>query len=670
MKNSSFEVGVCLQMDGKRYRVTEKRKGSYLLEHLKDDRLTVKSGRDLESAYTKGTLQFDDLLGVPSEKSTALPGELRSIADVSNRARHEATIKLSFLQVICPQGHVLCQRADLRDKLVEVNNGLPADLRLARPPSISSFCQWRNTWIASGYSTRSLCPRFDMRGRRSTPVPQQLLEIIEPVVQETYLSLKRVTLNETVDQVNGSIKLYNRNQPTADQLPLATRLMVRKVITNLDRALVLERRYGKRIAAEKCRMNGKNKRVERLLERVEVDHTPLDVIALTGEGGVAGRPWLTTIIDVGSRMVLGLHISFRAPSTSSVLRALRIAILPKSQLLKDLGIRTDYEAYGVPVGMFLDNGAEFHSNDLEHAAQDLDISLYYCPRKEPRFKGVVERWLKTINYNFIQLLPGATFARYQQRGELDSLKDAVIPLEDLNRMIWKWVAEVYSRTKHSGLLTCPREMWTKLQAKGLPVIPRNAKLVDFYTSPIAQRKLSSKGIEINCQFYKSDELERIRTVHGDIELTVRPDMDNLGSIVVLDPETRRYFKAFSTDPELAEGVSLEEDETIRRVAAAQYEALDHRSAYLIAKAEIRQEVKAMMTARDLQKKGPECHRKQPRRTRPSRGELHAITLETQRQEEAEPQPAGELALRPLQERSRRIDFSKIKAHPIGQGKLF
>lgn len=669
MSNSSFEVGCSFRLDGRPYRVRDASKRNCVLEDLKDGELESKSRADLGRAYANGTLVFEDLLRPLADTEYSMPKEFQSIADVSDRARRDARVKSHFLHEICPQGHVLYKRTELRDKLLKLNNELPDGLRLARPPSVSCFYSWRQKWIQSGYCVRSLCSRFDLRGRHPVPTPAALLEFIEPTIQEVFLTLNRVTVSETLDQVNGRIEQHNRNQPLADQLPRVTRRMLTREISRAERALILERRYGKPAAENKTRVYGKNKKVRRLLERVEIDHTPLDVLALTSKGGLAARPYLTTIIDVASRMILGLYISFRTPNTGSVLRALRNAILPKDQLLKELRIKTDYEVYGVPMGIFLDNGSEFHGDDLAHVALDLDISLYYCPRRSPRFKGVVERWLKEINYNFMHLLPGTTFDRYFKRGELDSIKDAVIPLEDLNRFVWKWVVEVYSRKEHRGLLTCPREKWSELMVNGSPALPRNASVVEFYTSPVAQRKLSSKGIEINCQFYKSDDLERVRSIHGDIELTVRPDLDNLGSIAVLDPDSKRYFKGYSTDPEYAEGLSLEEDEAIRKLAAEKYSSLPHRGALLLAKVEIWQEVQALKSACTKPAKPSRSSGKHPGKSRPTRGQLHAMAQEASRQQSAATNAPEDSAVMPAPSPRRKVDFSKLQSHPNGQQPL-
>lgn len=54
-----------------------------------------------------------------------------------------------------------------------------------------------------------------------------------------------------------------------------------------------------------------------------VDHTLLDIHMPDGR-----RPWLTTVIDDHSKMVVGWHIHFGKPGTSAVEAALQSAIKP------------------------------------------------------------------------------------------------------------------------------------------------------------------------------------------------------------------------------------------------------------------------------------------------------------------------------------------------------
>ena len=61
-----------------------------------------------------------------------------------------------------------------------------------------------------------------------------------------------------------------------------------------------------------------------------------------------GRPWLTTMINVCTKMITGFYLSFHPPGYLSVMRCLLHAVCPKSYLKTDYPqIRHDWPAYGV-----------------------------------------------------------------------------------------------------------------------------------------------------------------------------------------------------------------------------------------------------------------------------------------------------------------------------------
>jgi putative transposase len=68
----------------------------------------------------------------------------------------------------------------------------------------------------------------------------------------------------------------------------------------------------------------------RPLERVECDETKLDLMVIDTETRLPlGRPWLTTMIDVCTKMITGFYLSFHPPGYLSVMRCLLHAIRPK-----------------------------------------------------------------------------------------------------------------------------------------------------------------------------------------------------------------------------------------------------------------------------------------------------------------------------------------------------
>ena len=603
-----FQIGTEFRQGGDQFVVFEQGNRNRAIRNIATREVTTRSVALLRADYMSGKIVLNDLLTTSDRATTAGDNVLeRSLADFGERAIMEVRVKRYYLDGICPDGRMRYQRAELAKRLHEMYCELPQKLPgvplPAKAPCASTLYGWRQQWLASGFAHRRLVNRFDLRGRRPSPIPQDILPILEHVVDEYYASANRPNVATVLRLAQAEVNRLNLLRAPTDQLPQVTRSQLQRVIAGGDRFQQLRARYGLATANRATKIYGRKEDVEGLLQRVEMDHTPLDILCTADENGmVVGRPHLTVLIDVASRMILSAWISFRTPNASTVLRALKQAILPKDELLAKYKLSGVWPARGVMRELVLDNGKEFHSNALEAAAQDLGIQLIFCPPRQPRFKGVVERMLKEINYSFIHLLPGSTFAKYYLREEYDSLKNAVVPIGDLQRMLYRWIVDVYHKTFHRGLMNCPLEVWMKRDGvSDFPVLPRRREVLDVYLTSSESHMLSSKGIEDDKLFYTSPELCDLRLRLGNQSLTVRRNPDDCGHIHVLHPESKTYFKATCTWPDYANGITHEQHTYLRRRARETYNALPHRHALLAAKQELMEEARAMRMSHEAAK---------------------------------------------------------------------
>jgi len=96
------------------------------------------------------------------------------------------------------------------------------------------------------------------------------------------------------------------------------------------------------------------------LERIECDHTRLDLMIVDAETRLPlGRPRLTVILDVDSRIVHGIHISFYHPSYLSLMQSLRHVINQKDYMRNHYPeIKNDWPASGLPDLLVVDNGTD------------------------------------------------------------------------------------------------------------------------------------------------------------------------------------------------------------------------------------------------------------------------------------------------------------------------
>jgi putative transposase len=134
--------------------------------------------------------------------------------------------------------------------------------------------------------------------------------------------------------------------------------------------------------------------------------------------GQLRKTYLVSLIDDASRLVA--HSAFCLGET-----ALDIEGVLKQALLRR----------GLPIKLFVDNGAAYRATTLQGICARLGIHLIFCRPYAPEGKGKLERWHRTLRDQFLS--------------ELDERR--ITDLDDLNARLWAWAEQVYHHTAHAGL---------------------------------------------------------------------------------------------------------------------------------------------------------------------------------------------------------------------------
>ncbi|MEM5431835.1 transposase family protein [Cupriavidus oxalaticus] len=599
MTRSLFKQGSILAIDDVYHRIVEIIGDRLQLRAATDGALHEYSSQELLILYEHSRLKVTALQHFPADgdgRSSPVSIE-RSLADFSDPIRIKAIRKWKYLTAICPDGRIGLGRKALRESIrmcaEEIEPG-------KRPPAIASFYAWRRRWVFGHLDIRALIDKWELRGQRPrSEYPEALRELISEGIEKVYLNEQRETKVALRDWINGRIKRANLARPPEDALRGVSMRLINKFLDQYERYHVLKRRYGERIAAQQLSMFGSGPECARPLQRVEVDNTPLDVLVIDEATRlVLGRPWITVMIDHYSRMVVGFYVSFRKPSVESVLRCLRHAMLPKTYMrAKYPEIKADWPCFGLIELIVCDNGLEFHANDLEAACADIGTHLLYCQPRTPHLKGVIERFLKTLNYNFLHLVPGTTYSKYEKRLGYDSVAKAVLTLSELQLVLHKWIVEVYGATYHRGIDGAPLQRWQEGVETDAPELAPDPQRLKVYLGQVERRRLDSNGVKLNNLRYTSDALQCIRGDKVALEVTVRYNPDDLGTVHVLDPKRKEYVVASCTRPALANGLTIEQNTFITRKARKNYAALPLHDGMLAAKLELREYTEGLLLTR-------------------------------------------------------------------------
>lgn len=104
---------------------------------------------------------------------------------------------------------------------------------------------------------------------------------------------------------------------------------------------------------------------------------------------------------------------------------------------------------GIPLRLFVDNGAAFRSQHLALVCARLGITLIHARAYHAQAKGKIERWFRTVRLQFLPLLT----------------PENTKSLEALNRALWTYVEMEYHRNVHRILGETPLDCWARIGHK-------------------------------------------------------------------------------------------------------------------------------------------------------------------------------------------------------------
>lgn len=568
--------GLHLRLRGRGECVIETRlsNGSFQIRNIVTNEVSSITEQQLVKAWYE---EAAELLGDEWDIALTKRHSIKRLASEMNlldeQIRAEVRRRFAYVRAVLTSSNPQQKRETMLSIIGEVKY----ELKDIQPPSITTLYRWCKRYAASSEDLMSLAPAYSKRGntkRKLVPgdnrKSNEVAQIINTVIEEQYLSRERPTVATTYDAVVIRIDTTNEHRETEDQLPIPHRNAVYRVIKGLDPFLVMKARYGEHIAKQKYDPVKHGPRPTRPLERIEIDHTKIDLLVVDPVTHLpVGRPWLTSALDKFSRVVLGQYISFNPPSYLSVMHCLRHAIAPKTYVKdKYPAVVNTWDAYGVPELIVVDNGPEFHSTHFEDACLQLGISVHYAPPKQGKYKGSEERWFRTQNKQLLHHQPGTTFSNVLDRADYDPKVNAVITMDALGEMYHVYIIDIYHQQEHRGIRDVPARLWQEGIAEYPPALPPKRTALDVLLGCVVERVISAKGIELHGGiFYNDDVLASLRRkLKTGQRVTIKYDPSDLSLIHVADRDEGIYIPVPATNQAYTQGLSLWQHEMIKRFA--------------------------------------------------------------------------------------------------------
>lgn len=561
MRGFVFRTGLVFEWDGAAHRIERLGAGDQVvLERLGDGQTVLSSRQELLAAFSAGQLCM------PPGTDTVPVAQVyqRPLAELPSHIQAKVRTRMAYLDTIREAGQIPLTPYHLVPLIAEVSRRINDP----HPPSPMTLYRWHQAYRRA-QDARALIPRFDRRGGAGTRQAERIRELFGEAAEEAFQASPSATIKSIFTRLEGKIRAENAKRLPADQLRLPSVRTVYRLFGRLEAYDQTRLAEGKHVADRRYRVAKAGPVVDGILMRVEVDHTPLDLFLIDEITGLPlGRPVLTLFIDVYSRFPVGYYLSFGGTSAAAVVGGLRHAILPKTpvkEVIPDLPVEHAWPCYGLIAVLVADNGLEFYSTALDSVAMDLGMSIIYCPKRQPWFKGAIERFLQTFNFTLSHQLPGTSLARLEDRGDYDSQKHALLTLAEFKHLLEKWLLDIYAQAVHRGIGTTPWAKWHEGLKRHTPELPGSLDDLQRRIGMAEERTLRRDGIVLKGIRYAGPDLDPIlRTWGPGIKLRLVFDAEDLGSIQVWAPEQQDPVTVPALNQAYAKGLTLLQHELIQQ----------------------------------------------------------------------------------------------------------
>jgi hypothetical protein len=303
-----------------------------------------------------------------------------------------------------------------------------------------------------------------------------------------------------------------------------------------------------------------NKEAMYPLHIVAIDHTPLDVEIIDNVTGYPmGKPWLTVGIDLFSRCVWCMYLSFEPPSINRTRKALQHGMFFKF-VKEKYNLKNEWEVFGFPDNIMFDNGVDFKSYDIERTVTEIMRSnVMYRPVRTPRYGGVIERYFGTIDDKLIHRLAGTTKSNYHELGDYEPEKEALLTLENVNELLTRYIVEEYHFTKHLGLplnSNIPMLRYKEFYNDRGYVPKFEEEKYKIELMPQVERSYTRDGIRFENRRYKSTELSYLIGPR-EKKYKIKYDPDDISKVYLLLPSSTEFVEVLAVEPpyEVLKGVN-------------------------------------------------------------------------------------------------------------------
>jgi hypothetical protein len=255
-------------------------------------------------------------------------------------------------------------------------------------------------------------------------------------------------------------------------------------------------------------------------DKYQVDATVADIYLVSqyDRRRIVRRPVIYFVIDVWSRLIVGVYVGFEGPSWAGAMMALINMVTPKVEFCKQYDISIDFDdwpSHHPPKALLGDRGELSSVGLTESIEKSLRIKIENASPGRPDLKSLVECRFGIVPAIFKPFTPGYVESDFGERGGRDYRLDAKLNLFEFTQVLLLSVIEhnnhpVSGLRAPPGMITeerepTPVELWkwgTENRSGALRHLTIDE--VALAVMPHGKARVTSKGIRFKKAYYECD----------------------------------------------------------------------------------------------------------------------------------------------------------------------
>lgn len=347
----------------------------------------------------------------------------------------------------------------------------------------------------------SLAPRPRGPAKGSHRIAPDVKQAIESLIREIAMTMVPPSRAEAARQICSLLRADNGAYRFPEHL-IPSEKTIERLLSEVPSRIWAKTSMGSKTRSAHEPHPGEY-RSEGFLDLVQMDHTKSDVILVDSvRREQLGRPWVTFLIEIWTRVILGYYVSFGDPSIFRCGRAVASALLPKEPVLAHLGIEVAYPMHGLFRRLHADQAMPHRSEAFRRACMRNGIDPDVRKPGPAHLGGHIERLIGTM-VGKLRLLPGATGSNVSARDSYDPEEAAAMNLPEFERWLLCQIA-VYHLTPHTALGgLCPAQVWAREAAMHGPLLPISLEPEALFCQFLPSKTLTvhASGVQIRHRRY-------------------------------------------------------------------------------------------------------------------------------------------------------------------------